>query len=109
MTALHLASLMHRLKVIPLLLRAGANANARDADGCTPLMWALRIKGERPRVSRRGADGRATAGRGSRPPCRIDVMSSSPRYCASAHPLPHDQEGRMARDYVETAGGAGPQ
>jgi ankyrin repeat protein len=55
-TALHLASLMRRLKVVPLLLRAGANADARDADGGTPLMWALRIKGERPRVLQRTAD-----------------------------------------------------
>jgi cytohesin len=46
-TTLHLASLMRRLSIIPLLLQAGANVNARDADGCTPLMWALRTRVQR--------------------------------------------------------------
>ena len=74
-TALHLASLMRRVKVIPLLLQAGANPNARDADGGTPLMWALRTKAARERVLIKirgsverllaaGADPRATDHRG---------------------------------------------
>jgi len=54
-TALHLASLMRRLKVVPLLLCAGASADSRDADGRTPLMWALRTKAERERASKKAA------------------------------------------------------
>jgi ankyrin repeat protein len=55
-TALHLATLMRRVKVIPLLLHAGANVNARDAEGRTPLMWALRTKAGPGKPGRRTAE-----------------------------------------------------
>ena len=77
-TALHLASLMRRLKVVPLLLRAGANADARDADGGTPLMWALRIRGERPRIFQRVAD-------------TVELLLA-----AGADPLATDHQGQSA-------------
>ena len=47
---------MRRVGIIPLLLHAGANVDSRDAEGCTPLMWALRTKAGPRKPPRRTAE-----------------------------------------------------
>lgn len=59
-TALHFAAPYGPPEIIKLLLDAGANVNAKDIQGMTPLMWSIASDYQNPEITRmllaRGAD-----------------------------------------------------
>jgi ankyrin repeat protein len=51
-TALHMAAVGGRPEAVDLILRAGADVNARDIRGMTPLMWAVATDRPQPAIVR---------------------------------------------------------
>lgn len=113
-TALHLVTARRDLTWMTYLIQRGANVNARDGKGVTPLQLAINLgfnDGVQLLVKRK-ADLNASNDAGETPLIsavhRRDLAMLRVLLAAGADPNRADNSGRTARDYAELEGRSSP-